>query len=49
MSSLAVVDAAGVEHRPAEGEMRIVSLVPSITELCFDLGLDDEIVGVTRF
>jgi ABC-type hemin transport system substrate-binding protein len=28
---------------------RIVSLVPSITELCFDLGLDDEIVGVTRF
>jgi iron complex transport system substrate-binding protein len=31
--------------RPA----RIVSLVPSITELLFALGLDDRIVGVTRF
>ncbi|MCD6366516.1 MAG: ABC transporter substrate-binding protein [Bacteroidales bacterium] len=28
---------------------RIVSLVPSITELLFDLGLDDKIVGVTKF
>jgi ABC-type Fe3+-hydroxamate transport system substrate-binding protein len=28
---------------------RIVSLVPSQTELLFDLGLDDRIVGVTRF
>ena len=28
---------------------RIISLVPSQTELLFDLGLDDEIVGVTRF
>jgi ABC-type Fe3+-hydroxamate transport system substrate-binding protein len=28
---------------------RIVSLVPSQTELLFDLGLDDEIVGVTKF
>jgi iron complex transport system substrate-binding protein len=31
--------------RPA----RIVSLVPSITELLFALGLDDRIVGVTVF
>ena len=29
--------------------MRIVSLVPSFTELLFDLKLDDNIVGVTRF
>lgn len=29
--------------------MRIVSLVPSQTELLADLGLDDEVVGVTRF
>lgn len=29
--------------------MRIISLVPSITETLFELGLDDEIVGVTRF
>jgi len=28
---------------------RIISLVPSQTELLFDLGLDDRIVGVTKF
>lgn len=28
---------------------RIVSLVPSQTELLFDLGLDDRVVGVTKF
>jgi ABC-type Fe3+-hydroxamate transport system substrate-binding protein len=28
---------------------RIVSLVPSQTELLFDLGLDDEVAGITRF
>ncbi|KAB7730330.1 ABC transporter substrate-binding protein [Rudanella paleaurantiibacter] len=28
---------------------RIISLVPSLTELLFDLGLDEEIVGLTRF
>lgn len=28
---------------------RIISLVPSQTELLFDLGLDDEIVGITKF
>ncbi len=28
---------------------RIVSLVPSLTELLFDLGLDSEIVGLTKF
>jgi ABC-type Fe3+-hydroxamate transport system substrate-binding protein len=29
--------------------MRIVSLVPSITELLFDLGLEEEVVGITKF
>lgn len=29
--------------------MRIVSLVPSITELLFALGLEDRIAGVTVF
>jgi ABC-type Fe3+-hydroxamate transport system substrate-binding protein len=29
--------------------VRIVSLVPSQTELLFDLGLDNEVVGVTKF
>lgn len=28
---------------------RIVSLVPSLTELLFDMGLEKEIVGITRF
>jgi ABC-type Fe3+-hydroxamate transport system substrate-binding protein len=29
--------------------MRIISLVPSQTELLFDLGLNDEVVGITKF
>lgn len=29
--------------------MRIISVVPSLTELLFDLGLEDEIIGITRF
>jgi ABC-type Fe3+-hydroxamate transport system substrate-binding protein len=28
---------------------RIVSLVPSLTEFLFDLGLDSEVVGITKF
>jgi ABC-type Fe3+-hydroxamate transport system substrate-binding protein len=28
---------------------RIISLVPSITELLFDLGLEIEVVGITKF
>jgi ABC-type Fe3+-hydroxamate transport system substrate-binding protein len=28
---------------------RIISLVPSQTELLFDLGLDDTVVGITKF
>jgi iron complex transport system substrate-binding protein len=28
--------------------MRIISLLPSATEICFALGLDDELVGVTH-
>lgn len=33
----------------AETPKRIVSLVPSQTELLFDLGLEDRIVGITKF
>jgi ABC-type Fe3+-hydroxamate transport system substrate-binding protein len=43
------VDAAGVEHATAGDGARIVSLVPSITELLFALGLDRQIVGRTGF
>lgn len=30
-------------------DLRIVSLVPSQTELLYDLGLEDEVVGITKF
>lgn len=34
-----------LDHFP----QRIISLVPSQTELLFDLGLDEEVVGITKF
>jgi ABC-type Fe3+-hydroxamate transport system substrate-binding protein len=47
--SAEIVDAAGFVHVPAGPDARIVSLVPSITELLFALGLDGLIVGRTGF
>lgn len=44
-----LVDAAGVRHRPAGAEARIVSLVPSITETLIELGLADQLVGRTHY
>jgi ABC-type Fe3+-hydroxamate transport system substrate-binding protein len=44
-----LIDAIGTRHRPAEGPVRIVSLVPSLTELLFDLGLGDQVVGRTHY
>ena len=43
------VDASGVAHSRARGEVRIVSLVPSLTELLFALDLGESIVGRTGF
>lgn len=43
-----LLDALGREHQPAPGA-RIVSLVPSITELLCDLGLAPQLVGRTGF
>jgi len=44
-----VIDQMGQEIPLPLHPKRIISLVPSQTELLFDLGLDDEIIGVTRF
>lgn len=43
-----MIDAAGTAHQPAPAA-RIVSLVPSVTELLFDLGLAGQVVGRTAF
>jgi ABC-type Fe3+-hydroxamate transport system substrate-binding protein len=43
------VDQMGREiHVPLEPK-RIISLVPSQTELLYDLGLDSEVIGITKF
>lgn len=49
VSSRSFVDDAGHRIYLAKPPARIVSLAPSITEMLFSLGLDDQIVGVTEF
>jgi ABC-type Fe3+-hydroxamate transport system substrate-binding protein len=44
-----LVDASGRRHEVAASGARIVCLVPSITELLFDLGLAGKVVGRTGF
>jgi len=44
-----LTDALGVRHVPAAATARIVSLVPSITELLFALQLGDQLVGRTHY
>ena len=49
VSSRAFVDDAGHRIYLAKPPARVVSLAPSITEMLFSIGLDEEIVGVTEF
>jgi hypothetical protein len=44
-----LTDALGTPHPPADSDARIVSLVPSITELLFALDLGAQVVGRTSF
>ncbi len=44
-----LTDAVGTQHRPAREPVRIVSLVPSITECLCDLDLREQLVGRTGF
>jgi len=44
-----ILDASDYAHKKAKGNFRIVSLVPSLTELLFDLGLKESVVGRTPF
>lgn len=49
MTEHPLIDAIGTLHSPADKAARIVSLVPSITELLCDLGLAGNLVGRTGF
>ena len=42
-------DQLGTSHSFASTPKRIISLVPSQTELLYDLGLEESIVGITKF
>ncbi|MBE9486626.1 MAG: ABC transporter substrate-binding protein, partial [Chloroflexi bacterium] len=51
LSAMAIswTDAMGRSVEVPEAPQRIVSLVPSVTEILFALGLDDRVAGVTSF
>ncbi len=49
MSARTVTDQLGNKLHLSLPVKRIISLVPSQTELLNDLGLDDEVIGITKF
>lgn len=46
---ISLIDQMGQTCTLAAKPRRIISLVPSQTELLFDLGLNDEVIGITKF
>ena len=44
-----LIDQIGITHFFETSPKRIISLVPSQTELLYDLGLEDRIIGITKF
>ena len=44
-----IIDQFGTLHKFETTPKRIISLVPSQTELLYDLGLEDKIIGITKF
>ena len=44
-----LTDQIGIQHTFVATPKRIISLVPSQTELLFELGLESNIVGITKF
>ncbi len=44
-----IVDQIGHHFELKEKPKKIISVVPSQTELLFDLGLDEEVIGITKF
>jgi len=42
-------DQLGTEHTFENTPKRIISLVPSLTETLFELGLEDQLIGITKF
>jgi iron complex transport system substrate-binding protein len=44
-----LTDQLGTSHSFESSPKRIISLVPSQTELLYDLGLEDKIIGITKF
>ena len=49
MKQKTLVDQIGTAHFFETSPKRIISLVPSQTELLYDLGLEDKIIGITKF
>jgi ABC-type hemin transport system substrate-binding protein len=44
-----LIDQLGTAHTFETSPQRIISLVPSQTELLYDLGQEDKIIGITKF